>query len=536
MRTYTRELYESGKKIMNFDYNNALNIFHKVRDKAMETNDLRLLGEVLLDMCMIYRNISDSVNGFKTCREALKCFEELNDTESLARANNFLGIFYFYTGLFQKALRCFMTAKAAIKDRNCPRLYLSILSNIGEVYKEAANYDYAIAYYKRAEELAKANNIKDYQAMVLSNIGDVHVIKDNLTNALEYYTEAFSLIDPDSNILYSGDLYKKIGIVHLKKMDLDIAKSYLLKAKEAFEKIDNKFYLVETLLKIYDLEKLLGNQEILPILEQARTLASIIGADKKLAEIEKCLHDYYFLINDYKKALEHFTNYHYLVINSDSLNLIQKLEMLKLENEETDKMPPDNILDEIIESQYNESKKIIELLKKQNSMLEKQAYFDTLTDLPNRRSIERKLSSLENPEKGKCHAIMIIDIDHFKWINDGMGHAFGDDCLHKISSILHREVVQANGFVGRYGGEEFLCIIENTDLQAIHDITEQLRYRVENENICYTHKGKQYNVTISIGYTIITDFSDHSIDSYIEKADGALYTAKSLGRNTVIRR
>lgn len=536
MKTTIRELYESGKKIMNMDNNSALNIFNKVRDEAMEANDLRLLGEVLLDMCMIYRNISDSVNGIKTSGLALECYEELNDKEGQARANNFLGIFYFYSGLFQKALLHFMTAKTMIKDEDYPKLYLSILSNIGEVYKEAANYDYAIAYYEKAEELARINRIKDYQANVLSNIGDVHMIKNNPARALEYYTKAFSLIGPDSDTLYSGELLKKIGIVHMKNMDLDIARDYLIKAKEAFEKIDNKFYLIETLISLYDLEALLGSKETLPILEQAQTLAILSGSEKKLAEIEKRLHDFYFLINDYKKALEHFTNYHYLICKTDSLNLIQKLEALKLENEELKKAPSSTILDEIIEFQYNESKKAFEELRKQNSILKKQAYYDTLTDLPNRRSIDRKLNSLESPKTGKCHAVMIIDIDHFKWVNDGMGHAFGDICLNKVSKILLEQVEQVDGFVGRYGGEEFLCIFENIDLTTVHNITDQLRYKIEEANINYTYKGRQLNVTISIGYTVINDFLSNSIDEFIEIADGALYEAKSLGRNTIIRR
>lgn len=536
MENTIRELYEYGKKIMNTDYNKALEIFIKVRDEAMETNNLRLLGEVLLDMCMVYRNTSDSVNGFKTCGQALKCFQDLNDVENQARVNNFLGIFYFYSGLFQKALRCFMTAKTMVKDKDCPRLYLSILSNIGEVYKEASNYDYALAYYEKAEELASINHINDYQAMVLLNRGDVYVIKDNLAKALECYTSAFSLINHDSNMLYSGTLLNKIGVVHMKNMDLDIAKDYFLKAKEAYEKIDNKFYLIETLINLYDLEILLGNNEAIHILEQARSLATFSGADKKLAEIEKRLHDYYFLINDYKKALEHFYNYHYLENKTDSFNLIRKLEILKLENEEMKNMPSDSTLDEIIECQYNESKKIIETLEKQNLILEKQAYYDTLTDLPNRRSIDRKLQSLMNPEKGKYHALMIIDIDHFKWVNDGMGHAFGDVCLKKISKILSQEVTEANGFVGRYGGEEFLCILENIDLPSISSIAEQLRYRIEEANIKYTYKGKKLHVTISIGYTIISDLSTKSVDQYIEMADGALYEAKSSGRNAVMKR
>lgn len=528
-----RELYDAGKKKINSDYNGALDVFTQIRDRAIAMADKKLLGEVLLDICLIYRNLSDSVNGFKTADHALKCFKELDNIEGQARANNYFGIFCFYSGLFQKALKYFMAAENMIKNMSCPKLYLSILSNIGEVYKEAANYDYAMVYYKKAEVLAIQNYLDVYRAAILTNIGDVHLIKNDLDKALDYFIKAFSHLDPNSNDIYTGELLKKIGVVHLNKGNLDISKNYFSQAKEKFESIDNKYYLIDTLIHLYDLEKLSKNSEALPILEQAYKIASLSSADKKLAEIEKRFHDYYLPIGEYKKALHHFTNYHYIITKTESLNLIHKLELLKLESESAGEIPSNVMLNEIIESQYIENTRIVDILKKQNSILKKQANYDSLTNMPNRRSINRKLKSLNNPKVDKCHTLMMIDIDHFKWVNDGMGHAYGDVCLEKIAHILLEEMGQFKGFVGRYGGEEFVCILENVDFDLVCHIVEQLCEKVDKANIPYTYEEKQLKVTISIGYTTIVDFSSTSVDEYIEMADNALYEAKGSGRNCV---
>lgn len=533
MNTSVRELYKIGKEKMNTDYYCALDVFIQVYNMAIANSDKKLLGEVLLDMCFIYRNLSDSVNGFKTAEHALMCFEEMGDIEGQARANNYFGIFCFYSGLFQKALRYFMAAKDLVESKDCPKLYLSILSNIGEVHMEAADYNNAMPYYEKAETLAMLNQIDVYQAAVLTNIGNIHLLKNDLDKALDYFTKSFSLIDANNDIIYSGELLNKIGIIHMKKGNLDAARDYFYQAKERFASIDNKYYLIDVLIQLFDLELQSKSSDPLPLLDQAYKIAVSCSADKKLAEIEKLYHDYYVSIGEYKEALNHFTNYHYLVSKIESMNLIHRLEILKLESELVYKMPPNAMLNEIIENQSIESKKIVDLLKKQNSILIKQANYDTLTNMPNRRNINRKLESLTNPDFGKYHALIMIDIDHFKWVNDGMGHAYGDMCLGKIANILLEAMNQVKGFVGRYGGEEFICIVENVDINLIYHIAEQLRINVEGSNIPYTYGEKQFKVTISIGYTVILDYINASIKEYIEIADNALYQAKSAGRNCV---
>ena len=533
MNIAIRELYEAGKKKMNNDYHGALDIFTQVRDEALVGSDQKLLGEVLLDMCFVYRNLSDSVNGFKTSDYALKCYEGLNDIEGQARANNYFGIFCFYSGLFQQALKYFMIAEKMIQNEDCPKLYLSILSNIGEVYKEAADYDYAMSYYEKAKALAELFQIEVYQMAILTNIGDLHLKANDLNTAMASFTEALSHINASKDDIYAGDLFCKIGEAYMKSGNLHIARDYFYQAKEKFERIDNNYYLVYTYIQLYDLEILSESDEALPILGQANKLAIFCCADKKRAEIEKRFHDYYVSAGEYKKALSHFTNYHYLITKTESLNLINKLEILKLESELVNKRPTNVILNEIIESQSLENEKIVDLLKDQNLILQKQANYDTLTNMPNRRSINKKLKTLANPKPGTCHILMMIDIDHFKWVNDSMGHSYGDICLEKISHILSEAMGEVQGFVGRFGGEEFICILENFNVTSVCHIAEQLREKVENANIFYTHEGEQLRITISIGYTVISDFSRTSLAEYIEMADHSLYEAKSAGRNCI---
>lgn len=534
MDATVRGLYEEGKKKMNSDYQDALDIFTQVRDRAIAEHDQNLLGEVLIDICLLYRNLSDSLNGFKTSDWALKCYEELNNIEGQARANNYLGIFCFYSGLYQQALNYFITAEKMIQNNeNYPKLYTSILSNIGEVYKEAGNFDYAMAYYEKAKKFTELHQIGDYLTPILTNIGNLYLQFSNLNKSMDYFMEALSRSNTSDDAIFIGELLSKIGIVHMNSGNFDTARNFFYQAKERFQSINNNYYLIDTLIQLYDLEVLPKSDGALSILEQAEKLAVFCKADKKLAEIDKRFHDYYISIEEYKKALDYFKNYHYLYTKTDSSNLIHKLEILKLEYELVNKMPPNPMLNEIIESQSTKSKKIVALLKKQNSLLEKQANYDTLTNIPNRRSINKKLESLTNPRIRKCHGLIMIDIDHFKWVNDGMGHSYGDVCLKKISNILLEAIEKVNGFVGRYGGEEFLCILENVDLDSVYSTAEQLRDKIINANISYTYEEKQHKITISIGCTTILDYSNNSITEYIDMADRALYKAKSSGRNCV---
>ena len=149
---------------------------------------------------------------------------------------------------------------------------------------------------------------------------------------------------------------------------------------------------------------------------------------------------------------------------------------------------------------------------------------DPLTGLPNRRSLQIQMDkSIETAKRyGEKLSVIMLDIDHFKNYNDMYGHLEGDRMLVKLASILSHEIRNSD-YVFRYGGEEFLAILPQTDLNLAWEVAERLRKSVETEA----------GITISLGvssYLEIMLESEHLINC----ADSALYKAKQEGRNRVV--
>lgn len=166
-----------------------------------------------------------------------------------------------------------------------------------------------------------------------------------------------------------------------------------------------------------------------------------------------------------------------------------------------------------------------------NSKLQELINVDSLTSLHNRRAVMRDLQQIwNNTRKGNgTFSCLMIDVDHFKKVNDTYGHQKGDEILMSIASTL-KYSLRGNDEVYRYGGEEFIAICYNTNKQGALSIAERLNAAVRNQ--VFVSGDIKFFVTISIG---VVEYSatDTKIEQMICRADEALYKAKELGRNRV---
>jgi len=124
----------------------------------------------------------------------------------------------------------------------------------------------------------------------------------------------------------------------------------------------------------------------------------------------------------------------------------------------------------------------------------------------------------------------MIDIDHFKGINDNHGHKAGDTVLQRLGDIL-RETLRTVDVIGRLGGEEFAVLLPEADLQSATEVAERLRERVENTHVVL-EAGPPLQFTVSIGVTALQE-KNTNLDILLTRADKALYQAKESGRNKV---
>lgn len=165
-------------------------------------------------------------------------------------------------------------------------------------------------------------------------------------------------------------------------------------------------------------------------------------------------------------------------------------------------------------------------LKNKNKILFEKAFKDELTKMFNFRSIKEYLYLQVNESKYKQVplSIIIFDIDDFKKLNDTKGHVFGNKVIIKISEII-RENIRKDDIAGRFGGEEFIVILPNTDLNTATNVAERVRQAIDREDF---HGVK---VTISGG---VNQYNNEDVFTLIEVADQKLYTAKRLGKNKII--
>lgn len=184
-----------------------------------------------------------------------------------------------------------------------------------------------------------------------------------------------------------------------------------------------------------------------------------------------------------------------------------------------------------IEQSRSEKERLEHLVKMRTREIELLSQTDSLTGLWNRRHLEETLESEFKRAKRYSNelSIMIIDLDHFKNINDTYGHMAGDEVLREISARI-KKCQRETDFIGRYGGEEIVVILPETDLHTASKVAETIRKTIEKEPVEF--EDEIINVTTSIGISSLRNEHENYATLFSE-ADEALYNAKKLGRNRV---
>ena len=176
------------------------------------------------------------------------------------------------------------------------------------------------------------------------------------------------------------------------------------------------------------------------------------------------------------------------------------------------------ILFEILLSQWRHREQLIQHLSQ----------IDPLTNTLNRRSIKACLEKLEH-KPTKSYALVLIDLDHFKQINDQYGHNKGDETLIQVSEALS-QIIRDNDVVGRFGGEEFILILHQSSLAQAENITERCRQAIQALHLL-SNVGDLIKVTASFGVAFSS--TETNPQKLLSQADKALYEAKACGRNQV---
>lgn len=161
------------------------------------------------------------------------------------------------------------------------------------------------------------------------------------------------------------------------------------------------------------------------------------------------------------------------------------------------------------------------------------AYIDKLTEVPNRRYFDEICATMSDTTANLFPlAVCMVDIDHFKGLNDSLGHLQGDRCLHLVAAAIRNSLRRRSDILARYGGEEFVILMPQTNLPGALEVAEQSRIAVFN--LGHPNPGSAVRVvTASFGVSI-SAAPPLRIEDLIAQADAALYRAKARGRNCVV--
>ena len=166
-------------------------------------------------------------------------------------------------------------------------------------------------------------------------------------------------------------------------------------------------------------------------------------------------------------------------------------------------------------------------------LLHRDAAIDGLTGVLNKREFQQ---SLEREWRNACRyqqslCLVMVDIDFFKLYNDNFGHCAGDDVLRKVASCLGQDLYRAKDILARFGGEEFVILLPETQPHGLEFICQQLRSNIEKLQLPHSENKVSQYITISIGGCSASPHADQTPKQMLELADSALYTAKERGRN-----
>lgn len=185
-----------------------------------------------------------------------------------------------------------------------------------------------------------------------------------------------------------------------------------------------------------------------------------------------------------------------------------------------------------LRSELDEAHRELANLRDEFMRVRQESLLDPLTGISNRRAFDQALEAAVKTQarEGQPMCLLLLDVDHFKRINDLHGHAIGDAVLKWFAKIL-KETVRGNDQVARYGGEEFAVLLADTSLSSARIVAENIRRRSAGQNLrvgqCAIGK-----VTCSIGVAALA--SGWDVRQWVAKADGAMYKAKDAGRDKVL--
>ena len=474
-----------------------------------ETVDDAARADVLCNMAMAFLDLGLNQEALDHISEAVEAARASGDARLLCLAYNRVGLAKGHLGRYEEGERFLNDSLAMARELQNEEEIYRALTNLGVVASDAFD-----AFESRGDTAAAQDAIERARR----HGEEALIVARRSGNA---YREALTLSNLGRYLGVSGRERAAFTLLdHARALALENGHRALVLACDG-----NR---AELLVR----EK--RHDEAIPLLIEALTGAQELYANSMVQDMHLQLYLAHKARGDLAEALTHHEAYHALTKeqleqrnDAQSRLMMNRLELDQaLFGAERSRMQA-----ELQRVRAEQMAAEAERLQAQARELGRYVLADPLTGLGNRRQVERELPRLlaHSARKGEPLALAMLDLDHFKQVNDRFGHAVGDAVL-MATADLFRARVRGGDLIARMGGEEFLIVFAHASLEWAREACERLRLAIEGHDWAQVAPGLQ--VTISIGLCLASAQRDGT--QLLEQADLALYQAKNEGRNRVV--
>jgi diguanylate cyclase (GGDEF)-like protein len=524
------------------DARRALAYAQEAQHIADSQGDARAGAEALYLQGQCSDLLLDHATALQAFDAALACFESARDDAAVAKTLRAISFVHDALGDSSRALDYQFRALAIDQRTGNDSSRAATLRMIGVVYSRTGDALTGLDFYRRSLALCRLPGDAIERGKTLNNIGINLKNLGQLEEAEEALGEAYKVFVNLGLPLQQCATLNNLALVQERKGERAVAESTMREALALSEATGYRYGVAHASLALGRL-CLAGERydESRSWLAAALAVCERHNLKPTQFEVHEALADYFEKTGDASSALLHYRKFHALEHEVQSEAARDKLRALQiqfevaaarreteLERDRQEVLTRANAELDALNISLTEANLQKTMLLDQ---LERQTYEDALTGLANRRRLDQRLADefALALRHGRPLAVAMADLDQFKAVNDRFSHAVGDAALRATAKILAAQVRHTD-LVARFGGEEFVVVLVETDAQAAQRVCEKLRLGIAQYNWSSIHPS--LSLTVSIGVTADTSVPTH--ERMLAAADRNLYIAKSGGRNRVV--
>lgn len=461
--------------------------------------------------------------------QAIPLLEQKQDTAHLPTAWNYLGLVYSQIGDLEAALTALLKGVKVATEGGHPIRRASCLNDLAYLYIELGNPTRAVQHLEECLRLLEPLAEQQSQALVAAvwdSLALCYVASGDYEQAEQYAHQAFAHAERFENPWGITNVWQTLGRIAFQKKAYDDAVTAYSNAHTLAHQHGYTYQEAQALLNCGTTFIECGNFDTATtILFDGLKVAETIGAKPILHRVHEALATLAEWEGNYANAYHHYKQFHELRDEHYGERLEQRARILALLQELDTAHHATQTAHRANEALQREIAERIRL----QAVLEHLATIDDLTQLLNRRHFFALVDQALQTNKVGVAGFLVMDIDHFKRINDQFGHEAGDGVLQEVAHRLSR-MVPPTISVGRYGGEEFMLFLPTTEPKHAYAFALELLTVVRGTP--FMVDDEPITVTASIGLVTVHLPTERS--SLFRCADQALYQAKSSGRNQVV--